>query len=131
MFAAGIHLQVAKLGSAQTGARQHAFHSLFYDKFGFLAQIIGRSCIALSTWITGVTRIHFVRHLFTRELHLVSVDDDDVVTAVNVRSEVGLVLTTQDFGHLRSESAHHRVRSIDQNPLFGDRCGVGGDCFVA
>ena len=131
MFASGIHLQVAQQRLAQTCTGQQALDGLFEDELGLLTQVIGRSGVALAAGITRVTDVHLVRHLLARKLHFVSVDDDDIVTAVNVRSEARLVLTAQDLGYLRSKPTHHRVRSVDQHPFLGDRRSVGGDCFVA
>ena len=62
---------------------------------------------------------------------LIAVDDDDIVTAVNVRSETRLVFSAQDFGYLGGKTSQYRVRCVDQNPFLGDGRSVGGDCLVA
>ncbi len=45
--------------------------------------------------------IQLLIHLLPGELHLLSIDDDDEITGVNVRCELGLVLTPQDSGDFR------------------------------
>ena len=48
---------------------------------------------------------------------LVGVDDDDVVTAVNVGSEIDLVLAAQDVGSDHSGAAQGLAGCIDDVPL--------------
>ena len=55
--------------------------------------------LALATRIAGVGEVNAISPLLTSEADLVSVDDDDIVAAVYVGSEVGFVLTAQQFGN--------------------------------
>ena len=48
---------------------------------------------------------------------LVTVDDDYVITAVNVRCECGLVLTTQQVCSLCSDTAQRLAGSVQHIPL--------------
>ena len=131
MLAACIHLQVAHLRNPQTRAGLQAFHGFLDNEFGIFFEIFGRRGQPNASRIARMTDILLVRELRPGQSHLLGVDDDDIVTAVNVRSEARLVLTAQDLGYLRSKPTHHRVRSVDQHPFLGDRRSVGGDCFVA
>ena len=49
----------------------------------------------LSARITGMAHIHLVGHFLARKHHFVGIDDDDIVTAINVRSEVRFVLSPE------------------------------------
>ena len=54
------------------------------------------------------------------KLHLVGVDDDDMVAAIDVRGEARLVLAAQDVGDDRREAADHQPVGIDQMPFLLD-----------
>ena len=51
--------------------------------------------------IAGVTNIDLVGHFLSGEFHLLCVDDDDIVAAINVWSVTRLVFAAQDFRYLR------------------------------
>ena len=75
--------------------------------------------------------ILFVREFVTGELHFLGVDNDDVVSAIDVGSETRLVLTAQDLGDLRSKTAQYHIRRVDQNPFLGRGRRIDGNRFVA
>ena len=56
-------------------------------------------------------------HLLAGQDSLVAVDDDDMVTTVNVRSKGGLVLTAQDDSSLGSNAAEGFAGGVDHIPL--------------
>ena len=51
---------------------------------------------------------------------LVGVDDDDVVTGVDVGREDRLVLAAQDVGDLGGQAAEHQALGVDDVPGAGD-----------
>ena len=101
MLCAGIDLQVRQQLVAQTGLGQHAFDGLLDEEGRFLCQIVGRRSETLAAGVSGVTRVDLVGHFVARELHLLRVDDDDVVTTVDVGCVAGLVLASEDLRDLR------------------------------
>lgn len=108
----------------KTSLRKHAFDSL-PDQFG-------RSCAknllgcgsTLSTRISGVTCVYLVGHLLAFESHLLSIDDDDIVTAINVRCEAGFGLATEDKSNAGRKTAKCQIGSINDDPLFVYSCLV-------
>jgi hypothetical protein len=68
--------------------------------------------------IAGVLVIDLVLQLAAGEAHLVRVDDDDMVAAIDVRGEARLVLAAQDVGDDRRDAADHQVLGIDQMPFL-------------
>ena len=72
----------------------------------------------LSARISGMADIHPVGHFPACKLHLVGIEHDDIVTAVNVRGEIRLVLSTEDKSNPRSKTAERKVSSVNDNPLF-------------
>ena len=131
MLRAGIHLQVREQLFAQTGLGQHAFDSLLDEEGRFLGQIVGGGGETLAAGIPGVTCVDLVGHFVARELHLLRVDDDDVVAAIDVGRVAGLVLASEDLRDLRCKTSQYLVRSVDDDPLFGHRRSIGRDSLVA
>lgn len=78
-----------------------------------------------------MARVDLVGHLVARELHLVRVDDDDIITAIDVGRVAGLVLASEDLRDLRCKTSQYLVRRVDHHPLFGRGRGVGRDSLVA
>ena len=131
MLRAGVYLQVFEQGGAQTGAGQHALDCFFDDERRFLCQIVGRGSETLAAGISGVTRVDLLGHLVARELHLLRIDDDDVVTAIHVGRVAGLVLASEDLRDLRCKTSQYLVRSVDDDPFLGHRRCIGRDSLVA
>ena len=68
----------------------------------------------------GVTRVAIVRllaRLFSGELQLVGVDDDDKVARVDVGREFGLVLAAQAQSDFAGKTAEHLITGIDHEPV--------------
>ena len=131
MLGAGIHLQILHNGFAKARFGEHAFDSLLDEKRRFLRQVIGRRSETLTSRETGVSRVDLVGHFVARELHLLRVDDDDVVTTVDVGCVAGLVLASEDLRDLRCKTSQYLVGRVDDNPLLVNRSGVRRDSFVA
>ena len=91
---------------------------------GVLAQLGGR-VEALTAGIARVACIDLVGLFLAGENHLVGIDDDDVVTTIDVRGECGFVLSAQQLGNLRAQATNNLVGSVDDHPLFV-HCG----CFL-
>ncbi len=64
--------------------------------------------------------IDFLVELAAGEADLFGVDDDDMVSAVNVRREARLVLTAQYVGDDRRDAADNQAVGVDQVPFFLD-----------
>ena len=96
MLRACIHMQIADDLVTKTGLREHTLHCSPDEFSRSLREDLLRSRETLSARITGVANVNTISHLAAFEDDLLGVDDDDVVTAVNVRGESRLVLTTED-----------------------------------
>jgi len=116
---------------AKTGLREHTLDCSPDQFSGPLCEdLLGRG-EALSTRISGVAGIHAVGHLVSLEGDFLGVDDDDVVTAVDVGSEAGLVLATEDKSDAGSKAAKRKICSINDDPLFVHSRFVQRYCLVA
>lgn len=99
VFCAGVDIEIAEKLSAETVLGEHTLNDTtdeFVCSIG-LCQNRSGSVLTLTTGIACVGEINAVGHLLTRKDKLVRVDDNNVVTAVYVRSKVGLVLTTEEL----------------------------------
>jgi hypothetical protein len=64
--------------------------------------------------------------LVAGQRHLLGVDDDDVVTGVDVRGEDRLVLAAEEVRGRRGEATEHDVGRVDHEPLALDVAGLRG-----
>ena len=62
---------------------------------------------------------------------VLSISDDNVVTAVNMRSEIGLVFAPEQLSNFRSQAAEDDVLSVDEQPLLVNGGLVGRHGLVA
>src|SRR3546814_12175669 len=77
-----------------------------------------------TTLFRSVLVVTLVLQLLAGERHLLRIDDDDIVTAIDVRGERRLVLAAQDVGDNRCNAAHNKTLGVDQHPFLFDRCSV-------
>ena len=124
-------MEVAEDLVAKTGLREHTLDCSPDQFSGSLLKDLLRRGEALSTGIAGIADVHAVGHLVALEGDFLGVDDDDVVTAVDVGSKAGLVLATEDKSDAGSEAAKRKICSINDNPLFVHSRFVKRDCLVA
>src|SRR5690606_35988711 len=68
--------------------------------------------------VTGVPVVLLVGVLTAGQDDLVGVDDDDVVTVVDVRREGSFVLAAETVGDDGCQTAEDNTLSVDQHPLL-------------
>ena len=74
----------------------------------------------LITYVTSVTCVDLFALFVTTKDNFFSVDDDDIVTSINVRSEDWLVLATELVRCLNGNLTENLVLGIDDVPLALD-----------
>lgn len=130
MIVSRINVQVGKQPPTEPVLGQHTFHSMFDDTLGVLfEQQPGRSK-ALPAGISRVADVDFVGHFLAREANLLGINDDHVVSAVNVWREVGFVFAANQGCDLAGQPTKHFALSVNHNPFLLHRFFVGGDGFV-
>lgn len=130
MLRALIKIKVVDELRTKTVLREHSLYCHSDQLCRLLCQNLFRSAETLSSRIACVTDIDPVGHLFPCEFHLVCIEDDDIVTAVNVRSEIRLVLPAKNKSHSGSKTAERKVSCVNDNPLLLDSRRCGGYCLV-
>jgi hypothetical protein len=63
---------------------------------------------------------HLAVGLAVGQHDLLRIDDDDVVTGIDVGGEDRLVLATQDAGDLGAQTTEHHALGVDDVPGAGD-----------
>ena len=102
MFCTLIDVEVVQQAASERTLWQHTLHSVTEELLHTtiaLAQL-GRCLETLTTRITGVAGIDLVGLFLTSEYHLIGIDKDNIVTAINVRSESWLVLSANQLCYL-------------------------------
>ena len=102
---------------------QHAADGKTHGQVGLLLHqglVLG---FLQSAGITGVGTIVLLLQLLAGEDCVLGVDDDDVVTAVNMRGVIGLELAAKKIGGEGCRLAHGLAGGVDHVPLAGS-CGL-------
>lgn len=130
MLGRRVNAQVGHLHTAQTVAGDHTLNSLDHDALGMCAfqNLLGRALLDAAR-VAGVPVVDLVVALVAGHLHLVGVDDDDIVTHVHVGGEGRLVLAAQDVGDDRGQATQNDAFGVDQDPLFLDVRRSSGEGF--
>ena len=130
MLAPCIYVQVAEDLVTKTILGEHTFDGMFEHCCGPLRHEGLDRNAALTSRITGVVNVFLLLHFVACKADLVGIDDDDIVTTVNVGGEVGLVLSAENDGNAGSKAAKNLIGGVDYQPLFGDGSGVSRNGLV-
>ena len=118
VLSASEDVEVSDLLSTEAVLRQHTFNYAANEFVRTLLHQVSRSKLALATRETGVANINAVIPFVAGQLYFVSVDDDHVVTTINVRSVRRFVLAAEQLSYLRTHATKDLVLSVNNNPLF-------------
>ncbi len=124
VLGSGVDLQLLDHLTAERALGQHAAHG---TTDGFVGTTREQVSEGLALQATGVTRVvvdHAGVGLARGEHDLVHVDDDHVITGVDVRSEGGLVLATQKTRGFGAQTTEDHSLGIEDVPLAGDLTGL-------
>ena len=99
-----INVHVVQQLCTQTVLRQHTFYYFTEQTVATFLQKISRSILDLSTGISGISQINTIVPLVTSQNDFVCIDDDYIITTVNVRSEIGFLLTAQKLRYFSAKA---------------------------
>src|SRR3989475_10283193 len=117
MLGTGVHLQhLLHVLARQRGLGQHAPDRLLDHALGMLAEHFLHWRKPFVAHVPRVPEVALLFDLAARQLHLLGVDDDDEITAVDVRRERRLVFAPQDLGDAAGPPAQRLARRADQAP---------------
>src|ERR1017187_8506255 len=120
VLGAGVNEELAHDLAAEAVLGNHALHRVEDQLDGVLVEqrLPGRR--AQSARIARVVVRELLRGLVGRQHHFVGVHDDDVVPAVDVRSEVDAVLATKQRSGDRGDPTEDEALGVNYQPLAGD-----------
>ena len=109
MLRASVDLNVGEDLLTEASLREHALDSVLDELDRVLSEEFASLLVVAAAWVAAVEEELTALLLVAGEDNLGSVDDYDVVTAIDMRCEVGLVLTAEELSHYGSESTEHDV----------------------
>ena len=126
MLRPGIDPQISQLHAAERPARDHALDGLLDHALRIAAfEDLARGAFLDVADIAGVLEIDLVVALAAGQHRMRGVDDDDVVTAIDMRRVGREMLAAQPHGDERGEPADHQTFGVDQHPFLRH---LGGLC---
>ena len=136
MRTAGIDVQFLKLRAAQRALRHHPFDGLQHHALGMLAfEDLTHAAAFDAARVACMPVEALVLGFVAGQRDFSGVDDDNVVTGVDVRREDRFVLTAQQRCYFHGKATENDVFSVDHEPLLLDlsrfgRIGLHLDSFV-
>ncbi len=126
----GIDMQVAEKLVAQSVFGEHASDGVFNNLDGVLGEHFSRSRETLSAGISGVAHVNLVGHFLAGKSDFVRIDDDDIVTTIEMRGVIRFCLASEDACDGGSQSADNHLLGVNNNPFFLHDLFVCRNCSV-
>src|SRR5258706_14026723 len=120
MIRAGVDLQLAQLLDAQLGPRQHPLDRAANDLFGSPLEEVTEGLLLVALGMTAVADVELRLALVAGHFDLRGIEDDDVVTGIEVRRIGRLVLALENARNPRGEPAERPARRVDDEPASFD-----------
>ena len=118
-----IDVEVINQRLTEAVLRQHACdHTTDETISTALLKLSLRSRETLSTRVAGIAYIDAVSPLLAGHNGLVSIDDNDIITAIYVGSEGRLMLPSEQLSDLAAETADRQSHGVYKEPLSLDSC---------
>lgn len=85
MFAACINMKFTIHLGTELVLREHAANSMFYDPYRSFTKSISGLLVSVATDVAGVVEVNFLQFFLACQNDFVCIDDDDIVTGINMR----------------------------------------------
>ena len=128
MFSACIYVKLAEHLVTQLVLRKHAADCMFYNPNRLLLKSISSLHVSVSTNISSIVEVYLGLFLLACQNYLVSVDNNDIVTGVNVWCKCYFILSPKDFCNSCSQTAKRLTFSINDIPFSGNVARIGHKC---
>ena len=103
--------------AAQPVLRQHALHGALDDGFWTALQQVLGDFLAQTTGVAGEVLVDLLLEFVAGELDLVGIDENDVISAINVGRVVSFVLTAQNGGDLATHATYSLIGPVHNIPV--------------
>src|SRR3989338_6867115 len=117
MLSTAVHLELLDHGVAERALGQHALDGLLDRAARVLGLHVAEVGGVDTAGVTRVTVVNLVEGFGARHADFGRVDDDDVVTGIDVRRVNGLVFAAQTESHFTGNSSEDLVGRVNHKPL--------------
>ena len=125
----GEDVQVVDELVAETVFGEHSLDHFAEQTVSALFKHLRGSHFALSAGEACVAYIDAAVPLVACHTDFVGIDNDNIVTTIDIGCEIGFVLATKELGNLRAHAAEDLAVGINHNPFFMNGCLVGCHCL--
>src|SRR5450432_1005654 len=126
MRVASINLEFLDHLPTKAVVRQHAFDRVFDDTLRMTLEHIFQARLAETARELRMAIVELLLQLVSSDRDLACIQDNHIVTSIQVGGEGRLVLAAQDMSDLRSETPQAQIRRVDHKPGTFDCLSCGG-----
>ena len=120
MLGSGENAQLLRRRTRQLVVRHHALDSFFNNTLRVQFQRTTQGECLQTTRVAGVAVTEFTFTLVAGNSNLIGVDDDDMVTTINVGGILWLAFAAQKIGGDHSKTTQNHVSGVNDVPLAGN-----------
>jgi hypothetical protein len=125
MLGTSVNFQFAVEGAAEAVVRDHAPNGAFDEKFRAALAACAEGLRFMTANESREAHVGFGDFFFAADGHFGSVEDNNEVAGVNVRSEDGFVFSAKEIGGLDGDAAERLTGGIDDPPVALHLFGFG------
>lgn len=125
MLGAGVNLEFAIEGAAETVVRDHATDGAFDEKLRTALTACAESLRFVTTDESREAHVGLGDFFFAADGDLGGVEDNDEVAGVNMRSEDGFIFSAKEVGGLNGDAAERLAGGVDDPPVALHLFGFG------
>lgn len=117
MFAASVNMKFTIHLSAKLGLWKHAADCMFNNPYRLFTKSIASFLVSVTTDVTGVVEVNFLQFFLACQNDFICVDDDNIVTSINMRCIGRFIFAGQNLCNVSSKTANGQSFSIYDIPL--------------
>lgn len=124
-------MHVLEQSPSEPVLRQHSFDGRLHQRSRVFLQQLLYAARTLTTGKARVVNVGFRKTLLAAENNFLGIEHDHVISAIYVRSEIHLMLTSEVSCNSGSQSSEGLTLSVYQHPFFINGVLVGGNGLKA
>lgn len=112
-----INTKLLGASGAQFILRQHAQDGVANHFRGLLLHTPANRNFLKAAGIAAVTVVHLLIDLVSGEADFLGIDDHDVIAALLIRSEIGLIFADEHASHARGQAPEDLIVRVNDEPV--------------
>jgi len=125
VLGAGVNLEFAIEGAAETVVRDHATDGALDEKLGAALTACAEGLGFVTTNEAGEAHVGLGDFFFAADGDFGGVENNDEVAGVNMRSEDGFIFSAKEVGGLDGDAAERLAGGVDDPPVALHLFGFG------